>query len=164
MTEQKHKKHTRRTTKSHGSHKAHVKHTVDSGGTGHDNTTETIKIVDLYTAFKAAYHALQEGRYKLFIQAKEHFLAKEYHLAHDKFKQILDNLVQEADEAHPGGKSIKTAESLVGHLHHDLLRRLKLEKKRQHINFVNNEVNLLDQCLYPAKVKSESQIRTLLDT
>lgn len=144
------------------SHHQRTKHSTK--GDGHKTEDKKIKIVDLYTAVKAAYEALQDGRYKLFLEAKEHFLKKEYQDAHEKFKEILDNLVQESYDHIPRGKSIKTAEALTNHLHHDLLRRLRLEKKRQHINFVANEINLLDQCLYPTKIRSESQVRTLLDS
>lgn len=124
----------------------------------------TPTVADLYAQFVGVYRQLQEARFVLFTEAKEHFLKKEYNEAYDKFKELHDNLLTESLRPATGAKALKVSEEITDHLHHDLLGRLRFEKKKQHIRFVLNEIHHLDRCLYPATTANESQIHTGLNT
>ena len=111
-----------------------------------DEPTQNLK--DLYDVFKNSYKLLQRARYEVFLQAKEHFIQKEYNVAHDLFKELLENLHKESQEGHSPSKAVKVCEEIVDHTHHDLLGRMKYEKRKQHVRFTLNEVGRLDELLY----------------
>ena len=111
--------------------------------------TEEIRVDDLYTAFRAAYEALKHGRYKLFLKAREHFLAEEYQKAQDEFRKLKESLIKHSLDKPTPAKATKLAEYVTDHVMPLKYRTSNSSGQKDHIKYMKNHIDTLDGQLYP---------------
>ena len=107
-----------------------------------------VKIDDLYTAFKAAYEALRDGRFKLYLQAKEHFLAKEYEEAAAIFKKLKENVHEHTQETRTPAEAVRELEYLAEHMLPPRHTRGRKELTRQHLRYMKNRILDIESVIY----------------